>query len=162
MVEALARADKIERAARHWSSAICAGFTRANIRDVGPSVTVTGDGDDPRLQAIAEGADGFRLGDARLRQRDAAGRSPKRWRSPSRAGRATSRWSSPTTPTNPGGGGYGDATAFLKGLIEADVKGVAFHAICDPEAVREALKNGLGKQRLTIGGKIDPALAADR
>ena len=37
---------------------------------------------------------------------------------------------------NPGGGGYGDATAFLKGLVEAGVERVAFHAICDPEAVR--------------------------
>jgi microcystin degradation protein MlrC len=43
-------------------------------------------------------------------------------------------------------------------MVEADVKSVAFHAICDPQAVRSALKNGLGKQVLTIGGKIDPSL----
>ena len=36
---------------------------------------------------------------------------------------------------NPGGGGYGDATALLSGMIEADLQGVAFHALCDPGAV---------------------------
>ena len=45
---------------------------------------------------------------------------------------------------NPGGGGYGDATAFLKGLVEAGVERVAFHAICDPEAVRTAMRAGVG------------------
>ena len=43
---------------------------------------------------------------------------------------------------NPGGGGYGDATAFLKGLVDARVEGVAFHAICDPEAVPAGMRAG--------------------
>jgi microcystin degradation protein MlrC len=59
---------------------------------------------------------------------------------------------------NPGGGGYGDATAFLKGLVEAGVERVAFHAICDPEAVQDGLKNGIGPVTLTLGGKTDPSL----
>ena len=48
---------------------------------------------------------------------------------------------------NPGGGGYGDATAFLKGLVEAGVEGVAFHAICDPEAVTQACAPGSACRR---------------
>jgi len=59
---------------------------------------------------------------------------------------------------NPGGGGYGDATAFLKGLVEAGVERVAFHAICDPAAVEAGMKAGIGPATLTLGGKIDPAL----
>jgi microcystin degradation protein MlrC len=60
---------------------------------------------------------------------------------------------------NPGGGGYGDATAFLKGLVEAGVDNVAFHAICDPEAVQQGMRAGIGaKTTLAIGGKTDPAM----
>ena len=60
---------------------------------------------------------------------------------------------------NPGGGGYGDATAFLKGLVEAGVESVAFHAICDPEAVQDGMRAGVGaKTTLTLGGKTDPAM----
>src|SRR5205085_1229008 len=44
---------------------------------------------------------------------------------------------------NPGGGGYGDATAFLKGLVEGGVEPVAFHAICDPEAVAQGMRAGI-------------------
>ena len=59
---------------------------------------------------------------------------------------------------NPGGGGYGDATAFLRGLIEAGVEGVAFHAICDPGSVEAGMRAGIGPATLTLGGKIDPAM----
>jgi microcystin degradation protein MlrC len=60
---------------------------------------------------------------------------------------------------NPGGGGYGDATAFLKGLVEAGIESVAFHAICDPEAVQDGMRGGVGtKTTLTLGGKTDPSM----
>ena len=59
---------------------------------------------------------------------------------------------------NPGGGGYGDATAFLKGLVDAQVEGVAFHAIYDPEAVAAGMALGIGPATLTLGGKTDPPL----
>jgi microcystin degradation protein MlrC len=60
---------------------------------------------------------------------------------------------------NPGGGGYGDATAFLKGLVEAGIDKVAFHAICDPEAVQQGMRAGIGaKTTLAVGGKTDPAM----
>ncbi len=60
---------------------------------------------------------------------------------------------------NPGGGGYGDATAFLKGLVEAGIDKVAFHAICDPEAVQQGMRAGIGaKTTLALGGKTDPAM----
>jgi microcystin degradation protein MlrC len=157
MVEALARADRIEKSGEALVVSICAGFTRANISDVGPSVTVTGDGDDPRLQAIADGLMDFAW---ETRDYDSARLLPVAEAvALAQQGRPGDKPLVVADYTdNPGGGGYGDATAFLKGLIDADVKSVAFHAICDPEAMRAALKNGLGKQTLTIGGKIDPAL----
>src|SRR5439155_21266740 len=60
---------------------------------------------------------------------------------------------------NPGGGGYGDATAFLKGLVESGVESVAFHAVCDPDAVQEGIRAGIGaKTTLALGGKTDPTM----
>src|SRR3984893_9704725 len=59
---------------------------------------------------------------------------------------------------NPGGGGYGDATAFLKGLVDAGIERAAFHAICDPEAVVEGMRAGIGPATLTMRGKSDPRM----
>src|SRR5262249_8610431 len=60
---------------------------------------------------------------------------------------------------NPGGGGYGDATAFLKGLVEAEVERVAFHAICDPEAVAEGMRAGIGvAATIPAGSKTNPRM----
>src|SRR5712691_11947531 len=85
-------------------------------------------------------------------------RSPKRWRA--RQGKPGDKPLVVADYTdNPGGGGYGDATAFLKGLVEGGVESVAFHAICDPEAVQEGMRAGVGtKTTLTLGGKTDPSL----
>ena len=47
MAELLARAEAIERRGEALAVSICAGFSRSNIRDVGPSVTVTTDGAAP-------------------------------------------------------------------------------------------------------------------
>ena len=136
------RADRPRRGAgsgrRDLVVSICAGFSRANIRDVGPSVTVTVDmtrGDArPRGQTIAEefmdhawatrDYESFKL----LPVAEAVARA--------KAGKPGDKPLVVADYTdNPGGGGYGDATAFLKGLVEAGVERVAFHAICDPEAV---------------------------
>ncbi|HEV8679257.1 MAG TPA: MlrC C-terminal domain-containing protein, partial [Stellaceae bacterium] len=35
---------------------------------------------------------------------------------------------------------------------------VAFHAICDPEAVQEGMHAGIGPATLTLGGKTDPRM----
>src|SRR5690349_16210007 len=54
MAELIARGEVLERSGEALVVSICAGFSRANIRDVGPSVTVTADGNSERAQAIAE------------------------------------------------------------------------------------------------------------
>ncbi|MBM0206334.1 MlrC C-terminal domain-containing protein [Micromonospora sp. STR1s_5] len=60
---------------------------------------------------------------------------------------------------NPGAGAYGDATTLLRAMVEADLQHAAFHAICDPEAVRKATAAGVGNEvTLTLGGKVDPAI----
>ncbi|HZT87851.1 MAG TPA: M81 family metallopeptidase [Stellaceae bacterium] len=160
MAELIARGEKLEASGEALVVSICAGFSRANIRDVGPSVTVTVDdaAADGRAQAIAEEFmdyawetrhyESFKL----LSVEEAVARA--------RAGKPGNKPLVVADYTdNPGGGGYGDATAFLKGLVEGGVENVAFHAICDPEAVREGMRANVGATAtLTLGGKTDPAM----
>lgn len=157
MAELLKRADAHEAGGDALVVSVCAGFTRADIRDVGPTVTVTGDGDDPRLQAIATA-----FMDYAWETRDVS--SIKLMPIP--AVIAIARDGKPGDKPlvisdytdNPGGGGYGDATALLKAMVEAELPDVAFHALYDPAAVQDALKHGLGRATLTVGGKTDASL----
>src|SRR5229473_766892 len=158
MAELIARGEALEASGEVLAVSICAGFSRANIHDVGPSVTVTVDGNTPRGQAIAE-----EFMDYAWETRDFT--TVKLL--PIAEALALARQGKPDDKPlvvadytdNPGGGGYGDATAFLKGLVEAGVKSVAFHAICDPEAVQEGMRAGIGaKTTLALGGKTDPSL----
>src|SRR5206468_11560169 len=158
MAELIARADAIEKSAETLVVSICAGFSRANIRDVGPSVTVTVDGSNPQAQAVAES-----FMDYAWETRDF---STVELLSVAEAVALARRGQPGDKPLvvadytdNPGGGGYGDATAFLKGLVEAGVERVAFHAICDPEAVMAGMRAGIGmRTTIALGGKTDPKM----
>ena len=158
MAELIARGEAIENRGEALVVSICAGFSRANIHDVGPSVTVTVDGSNPQGQSIAE-----EFMDYAWQTRDF---TTVKLLSVAEAVALARRGVPGAKPLviadytdNPGGGGYGDATAFLKGLVEAGVDNVAFHAICDPEAVQEGMRAGIGtKTTLALGGKTDPAM----
>jgi microcystin degradation protein MlrC len=158
MAELIARGEALENAGEALVVSICAGFSRANIRDVGPSVTVTVDGNTERGQTIAE-----EFMDHAWQTRNF---TTVKLLSVAEAVTLARRGKPGDKPLvvadytdNPGGGGYGDATAFLKGLVEAGVESVAFHAICDPEAVQEGMRAGVGsKTTLNLGGKTDPSM----
>jgi len=157
MAELIARGEALEQSGEVLAVSVCAGFSRANIRDVGPSVTVTVDGDSPHGQAIAEAfidhawATRDYASFTLLPVAEAVARA--------KAGRPGDKPLVVADYTdNPGGGGYGDATAFLAALVEAGVERVAFHAICDPEAVIEGMRAGIGPATLTLGGKTDPLM----
>jgi microcystin degradation protein MlrC len=162
MAELIARGETLEAAGDILVASACAGFSRANIRDVGPSVTVTVDmarGDArPHGQTIAEqfmdhawatrDYESFKL--LPVAEAVARAKDGKPGDKPLVVADYTD---------NPGGGGYGDATAFLKGLVEAGVERVAFHAVCDPEAVMEGMRAGVGvPTTITLGGKTDPRM----
>ena len=158
MAELIARGEELERNGETLVVSICAGFSRANIRDVGPSVTVTVDGDIGRGQRVAE-----EFMDYAWETRDF---TTVKLLSVAEAVALAGCGQPGDKPLvvadytdNPGGGGYGDATAFLKALVASGVESVAFHAICDPEAVQEGMRAGVGaKTTLTLGGKIDPSM----
>jgi microcystin degradation protein MlrC len=158
MAELIARGELLEANGEELIVSICAGFALADIYDVGPSVTVTVDGADPRGQAVAE-AFMDHAWETRefttVRMLSVAEAVPR-----AREGKPGDKPLVVADFTdNPGGGGYGDATAFLKGLVEAGVERVAFHAICDPEAVMAGMRAGIGMQTtIALGGKTDPAM----
>lgn len=61
------------------------------------------------------------------------------------------------TSDNPGAGTPGDGTHLLGAMIEHQVPGSAFAMLCDPAAVQEVIKAGVGnKVELTIGGGHGP------
>jgi microcystin degradation protein MlrC len=160
MAELIARGEALEASGEALAVSICAGFALANIRDVGPSVTVTIDearGGAAQAQAIAEDfmdhawamRDYTSVHMLSVAEAVARAREGKPGDKPLVIADFT---------YNPGGGGYGDATALLRGLVEAQVEGLAFHAICDPEAVADGMRAGIGPATLTLGGKIDPRM----
>jgi microcystin degradation protein MlrC len=158
MAELIARGEALEANGEALVVSICAGFALADIYDVGPSVTVTVNGADPRGQAVAE-----EFMDHAWETREF---TTVRMLSVAEAVARAREGKPGDEPLvvadftdNPGGGGYGDATGFLKGLVEAGVERVAFHAICDPEAVMAGMRAGVGMQTtIALGGKTEPAL----
>ncbi|MGE5269125.1 MAG: M81 family metallopeptidase [Thiohalocapsa sp.] len=158
MAELIARGEALEAEGSALAVSICAGFSRSNIRDVGPSVTVTVDATAVEAaQAIAEefmehawatrDYESFTL----LPVAEAVARAKQG--QPGDKPLVIADYTD-----NPGGGGYGDATALLQGLIEAGVERVALHAICDPQAAQDAMRAGIGPATLALGGKTDPAM----
>lgn len=158
MVEALARAEAVEKRGDALVVSLCAGFTRADIRDVGPTVTITTDGANPQAEAIAKEFADFiwetrEFNSAKLRPISEVIELTRRG-NPGEKPLVIADYTD-----NPGGGGYGDATALLKAMVEAQLPDVAFHAICDPQAVQQGIKSGIGaKTTLTLGGKTDPQM----
>jgi microcystin degradation protein MlrC len=163
MAELIARGEALEKSGAVLAVSICAGFALANIRDVGPSVTVTYDELDPLVsgpppQEVAE-----TFMDYAWEQRDYTTVHMLSLAEAVARCREGTLGDKPLVVAdftdNPGGGGYGDATAFLKGLVDAGIDSVAFHAIYDPEAVQEGMRAGVGATAtLTLGGKTDPRM----
>ena len=158
MVELLRRGDEIEAAGKALVVSIQAGFSSADVHDIGPSVAVTGN-DRAAAQAIAE-----ELMDYAWEQRTF---SSIHFTPLSEAiAKAKAGEAAATKPLiiadysdNPGSGAYGDATNLLRAVLEADLQNVGFHAICDPEAVLQAQAAGVGNSvTLLLGGKTDPSM----
>jgi microcystin degradation protein MlrC len=157
MMELLKRADALEASGEALVVSIQAGFSSADVHDIGPSVAVTAE-DEEKARAIAE-----ELMDFVWQQRhwstisftpleDAIAEANQ----PSPDGRpiVISDYSD-----NPGSGAYGDATTLLRAILAAGLTNVAFYAICDPEAVLLAQEAGVGNTvTLKLGGKVDPTI----
>lgn len=161
-LELLRRGDALEASGEALVVSVQAGFSSADVHDIGPSVAVTAD-DRGRARAIAE-----ELMDYAWEQR----RFSSIHFTPldeaiARAGEGEAGAGQPGAKPlvisdysdNPGSGAYGDATTLLGAVLAAGLKNVAFHAICDPEAALAAQAIGVGNRgRIRLGGKVDPTI----
>lgn len=162
MRELIDRGAALEAAGNALVVSVCAGFTAADIHDIGPSVTVTADGDTTEARRIAEAfmdhawqTRGFAsvrhasIADAVARAKTAeAGTGQEAGGKPLVLADVTD---------NPGSGHYGDTTNLLRAMIAADLQNAAFYAIFDPEAVQAATRIGAGNTGpLRLGGRHDP------
>lgn len=157
MMELLRRGDKIESSGSALAVSVQAGFSSADVHDIGPSIAVTGE-DLASAQQIAEELMDYvweqrtfssiyftPLEEAIAKAKDSAG--------------ASRPLIIADYSDNPGSGAYGDATNLLRAVLDADLQNVGFHAICDPEAVLQAQAVGVGNQvTLHLGGKTDPGM----
>ena len=133
------------------------GFGLADVHHAGPSVAVTGDGNDARFTALA----------ARMVRFAWEERHNDTVKMLSVAEALAAAAGVPPGPgpvvvsdfgDAPGGGGYGDATAMLRALLDAPPENAVFASIADPEAVNAATAAGIGAELdLALGGHTAPA-----
>jgi microcystin degradation protein MlrC len=178
MRELIDRADAIEERADSaiLVISICAGFTAADIYDIGPSVTVTVDLNYGQNEAdvLSKGLD---LAENFLEYawHNRAYTSVNHISIDDAVSLAKSEeLSYPSGPPlilaevtdNPGSGHYGDAVQLLSAMIGNEkcpgLKNAALYAIYDPEAVKMGIAIGEGKEgRVTLGGRHDPSAGGE-
>ncbi len=135
---------------------INAGFGQSDIPDVGPSAIVTGDGDDPSFQAIAE-----ELMDDIWTARDVVNNVYLGVGEAAAIARDFNYKDKPLViadyADNPGAGAYGDATNLLAAMLDADLDNACFGALYDPAAAADLAGAGVGaRMTAPLGGKTDP------
>lgn len=157
VIELLRRGDEIEASGEALVVSLQAGFSSADVHDIGPSVAVSA----LTREKAAEVAE--RLMDYVWEQRRASTISFEPLADA--IAKAKAGEGKPGKPLvisdysdNPGSGAYGDATNLLKAVLDADLQNVGFHAICDAEAALAAQAISVGNRgRIRLGGKVDPS-----
>ena len=158
MLARLQQARAYEQQPGVFAVSINAGFARANIAEIGPSVLVTAQGDMAAHQRFANAV----ADDIWLHRHERI----NQFLSVDEAAAMGRDWPGTGGPLviadyadNPGGGGYGDATALLKALLDAGVADACFGPIVDPQTVGQLQGTPVGELvRVDLGGKTDPRL----
>lgn len=136
-----------------------AGFSEADITEMGPTVLVTHDANaGPRAEQIGK-ALARRIWEGR-------GRVANTFLTPAKAAVEARDFDASRGPLviadyadNPGAGAYGDATALLDVLLKVGAQPGAFAPMIDPEAAAELHRHRVGDTlTLDLGGKGDPSL----
>lgn len=164
MRELINRGEALEASGKALVVSVCAGFSWSDIYDVGPSVTVTADGDTTGAQRIAE-----EFMDYAWETRAFASGRDTSITIAEAVERAKSGEVGADKPLvladvsdNPGSGAYGDSTDLLRAMMAADLQNAAFHAIFDLAAVQAGIEIGVGnKGRILLGGKRAPEMGGE-
>ncbi len=158
MVEALRRARAYEQEPGIHVVSVAAGFPWADIREAGPSVTVSHDGAPKRAAEIAAELADF-VWETR-HEKTITHWAPEKAMAHIKAAEPDERpFVLADFSDNPGGGSYGDSPALLAAMLEAGVENAAFAVIADPEAAETGLRAGVGAEiSIELGGKFDPSV----
>ena len=156
MLDWLARARAHEADPDVFAVSLNAGFSHADIAEVGPTVLVTCQGPAARHHAFAESiADA--MWDRRFEELnhyytvDEAAARCAAYR-PLRGPIVVADYSD-----NPGGGAYGDSTHLLAAMLRARVGNACFGPMVDPAVVRQLQGHEVGDTvEIELGGKTDP------
>lgn len=156
MVERIAMARAHEREEDVFAVSVDGGFGNADIREVGPTVLVTCQGDLARHRAFIR----------KIAQDiwDKRHSHVTDFLSVEAAVAEAKTFAARKGPLviadyadNPGGGAYGDSTALLAAMIDARLENACFGPILDAEAVRNLQRYAIGSDvALSLGGKTDP------
>lgn len=155
MVERVAKAIAYEREPGVLAVSINAGFPSADIKEVGPTVIVTYDGEESNHRAFAEIiADDIWnkrfdvINDFMTVEQAAAGAKAY---VPTKGPIIVADYAD-----NPGGGGYGDSTNLLKAMLDAGIGDAAFGPMVDPETAQQLHRHKIGERvKVRLGGKTD-------
>ncbi len=140
-----------------FAVSINGGFASADISEVGPTVLVIGQGDFDAHQRFAQA-----MADDIWDKRHIV---LNRYCSVEEAAHQAATFESKHGPLviadyadNPGAGAYGDSTALLKALLEANVENACFCPIVDADVVEKLQLCKIGSSvQIELGGKTDPA-----
>ncbi len=157
MLQWLARARACEdQEPDVFAVSLNAGFSHADIAEVGPSVLVTCQGELTRHQAVADG-----IADAMWEARHT---TLTDYLTAEQAAARAVDWPAGRAPLvvadysdNPGGGAYGDSTTLLAALLKAGVVGACFGPMVDPAVAQRLQQHAVGDTvDIELGGKTDP------
>ena len=156
MIERIAAARNYEKQADVFAVSVNAGFASADVREVGPTVTVTGQGNFAAHTAFAE-----TIADDIWNRRFEVLND---YLSVTEAAAIAATYEPDNGPLviadyadNPGAGGYGDSTDLLRELLNVGVTNACFAPMVDGETVQALHNCEVGDRvQIDLGGKTDP------
>ncbi|MET2831039.1 M81 family metallopeptidase [Mesorhizobium shangrilense] len=155
MIEWIKEAREHERTPGALAVSINGAFAGADIREIGPTVVVTYDGDPARHKAFAE-----RIADRIWHNRTNVLNtfySPREAAEIALGHRGKRPLVIADYADNPGAGAYGDATALLDALLKGGIQNACFGPMVDAEAVKQLSSGQIGETiSISLGGKMDP------
>lgn len=156
MVGRIAKAVAHEKEPDVFAVSINAGFGAADIQEVGPTVTVTYDGNESKHRAFAEA-----IADDIWEKRFDVINNYMLVEEAAEIAKAYKRRKGPLIiadcADNPGSGAYGDSTNLLKALLDTGITDAAFGPMVDPETAKRLHHHKVGERvKVELGGKSDP------
>ncbi len=156
MIERIAAARTYEEQADVFAVSINAGFASADVREVGPTVLVSGQGDFAAHTAFAE-----TIADDIWERRFEV---LNNYLSVDETAAIAATYKPDTGPLviadyadNPGAGGYGDSTELLRALLDAGVSNACFAPMVDGTAIQALQTAVVGQEvKICLGGRTDP------